>query len=85
MECQFEGLWEHEWGLHRVPYKGRRPPASGPCSRRSCLPGCSPGAGRLGLVSLAQMVNALAHAVEAPPPPGEVRVLDVSAIRRQPG
>ncbi len=43
------------------------------------------GARRLGVVSLTQMVHALAHAVESPPAPGDARVLDVSAIRRQRG
>jgi len=39
---------------------------------------------RLGLVTLAQMIRALVNAVEAPPPRGEVRVVDVPAIRSSP-
>jgi uncharacterized protein YbjT (DUF2867 family) len=39
------------------------------------------GAARLGLVWIGQMVQALVSAVEDPPPPGAVRVLEVPAIR----
>jgi uncharacterized protein YbjT (DUF2867 family) len=39
------------------------------------------GARRLGLVTLQQMVAALAHAVENPPRDRELRVVDVAAIR----
>lgn len=37
---------------------------------------------RLGLVTLKQMVAALAHAVDHPPPAHTIRVLDVPAIRQ---
>ena len=37
---------------------------------------------RLGLVTIAQMVNALAAAVESPPESGRVHIVDVPAIRR---
>jgi uncharacterized protein YbjT (DUF2867 family) len=36
---------------------------------------------RLGLVTLDQMVRALANAVDAPPPPGKVYIIDVEEIR----
>jgi len=45
------------------------------------LPATRDGARRLGLVTLRQMVDALVGAVEDPPPPGTLRVLDVPAIR----
>jgi uncharacterized protein YbjT (DUF2867 family) len=38
-------------------------------------------ASRLGLVTLAQMVNALVHAVENPPALGTQRLVEVPAIR----
>jgi uncharacterized protein YbjT (DUF2867 family) len=44
------------------------------------LPGTREGARRLGLITIAQMLNALAWAVENVPE--EVRILDVPAIRR---
>jgi uncharacterized protein YbjT (DUF2867 family) len=37
---------------------------------------------RLGLVTIAQMVNALVTAIEDPPPKGQVRIVDVPAIKR---
>jgi len=37
---------------------------------------------RLGLVTLAQMINALGQAVEQPPPAGTRRIVDVPQIRR---
>jgi uncharacterized protein YbjT (DUF2867 family) len=37
---------------------------------------------RLGLVTIAQMVSALVAAVESPPEPGRVHIVDVPAIRR---
>jgi nucleoside-diphosphate-sugar epimerase len=43
------------------------------------LPATRAGARRLGLVTLAQLVAALVHAVEHPP--GGVRLVDVPAIR----
>jgi uncharacterized protein YbjT (DUF2867 family) len=45
------------------------------------LPGLRDGAQRMGLVTLEQMVNALVAAVEAPPPPGTQRIVEVPAIR----
>jgi hypothetical protein len=47
----------------------------------SLAPALRPGARRLGLVTLAQMVAALIGAVDHPPPPGSMRILDVPAIR----
>lgn len=38
---------------------------------------------RLGFVTLAQMVAALVRAVEAPPAPGDRRIVDVPAIRNE--
>jgi uncharacterized protein YbjT (DUF2867 family) len=46
------------------------------------VPATRESARRLGLVSIAQMVRALVQAVEAPPPEGERRIVDVPAIRR---
>jgi uncharacterized protein YbjT (DUF2867 family) len=46
------------------------------------VPSWREGARRLGLVSLEQMVNALVHAVEQPPPSGTQRMLGVPDIRR---
>jgi uncharacterized protein YbjT (DUF2867 family) len=45
------------------------------------LPGTRASARRLGLVTLAQMIAALVAAVEAPPPSGTQRIVDVPAIR----
>ncbi|HTU68567.1 MAG TPA: NAD(P)H-binding protein [Steroidobacteraceae bacterium] len=45
------------------------------------VPGTREDARRLGLVTLAQMTRALVAAVEAPPPGGEARIVDVPAIR----
>ena len=45
------------------------------------LPPTRAGARRLGLVTIDQMVTALANAVESPPSPGTVRVLEVPDIR----
>lgn len=45
------------------------------------LPTTRAPARRLGMVSLAQMSRALANAVEHPPPPGTMRVLEVPEIR----
>lgn len=47
----------------------------------SWIPSMRDGASRLGLVTVAQMVRALAHAVEHPPAAGTVRFVDVPAIR----
>jgi len=49
------------------------------------LPPTRESARRLGLVSVAQMVRALVHAVESPPPPGTQRIVEVPDIRRAPG
>ena len=51
------------------------------------LPATREAAHRMGLVTLAQMVAALAQAVEHPPATGTVRIIDVPAIRavRLPG
>jgi len=46
------------------------------------IPATSAIAERLGLVTIEQMVSALAHAVENPPWQGKIRILDVPAIRR---
>ena len=45
------------------------------------LPGARDTAQRLGLVTLRQMVAALVAAVEDPPPAGQLRIVDVPAIR----
>ena len=37
---------------------------------------------RLGLITLELMITALIAAVENPPPNGQIRILDVPAIRR---
>jgi uncharacterized protein YbjT (DUF2867 family) len=49
------------------------------------VPATRAGAQRLGLVTLAQMVRALAAATERPPPAGTMRIVDVPAIRATPG
>ena len=36
---------------------------------------------RLGLVTIDQMIAALVHAIENPPPAGTARIVDVPAIR----
>ena len=48
------------------------------------LPNTRATAQRLGLVTLAQMVRALVDAVEHPPPPREVRIVEVPGIRAAP-
>ena len=45
------------------------------------VPSLRDGAERLGLVTLSQMTDALARAVENPPGIGVTRVVDVPAIR----
>ena len=47
----------------------------------SLVPSWRADAARLGLVTLAQMVNALVHAVENPPPVGSQRIVNAPAIR----
>jgi len=46
------------------------------------IPATRAGALRLGLVTIDQMVAAIVHAAENPPPPGQQRIVDVAAIRR---
>jgi uncharacterized protein YbjT (DUF2867 family) len=46
------------------------------------LPSSRETARRLGLVTIEQMVRALVDAVENPPPAGQIRAVDVPAIRR---
>jgi uncharacterized protein YbjT (DUF2867 family) len=48
------------------------------------FPATRAGAQRLALITLGQMVNALVYAVEFPPPPGQRRIMDVTAIKRAP-
>jgi uncharacterized protein YbjT (DUF2867 family) len=48
------------------------------------LPSTRDTARRLGLVSVAQMVRALTHAVETPPPAGTRRIVEVPEIRSTP-
>lgn len=47
----------------------------------SLFPAFREGAQRLGLVTVTQMVRALAHAIEHPPAKGTMQVVDVPAIR----
>ena len=47
----------------------------------SLVPSWRADAARLGLVTLAQMVNALVHAVANPPPVGSQRIVNAPAIR----
>src|SRR5262245_15406639 len=46
------------------------------------VPSLRDGAERLGLVTLAQMVGALVSAIEHPPGPGTIRIVEVPEIRR---
>ncbi len=61
----------HRWPLLLTPFY----------AVASWIPSMRDGASRLGLVTVAQMVRALAHAVEHPPNAGTVRFVDVPAIR----
>jgi uncharacterized protein YbjT (DUF2867 family) len=61
----------HRWPMVLIPFY----------SAASLVPAWREGARRLGLVTVGQMVNALARAVEEPPPAGTVRIVDVPAIR----
>jgi hypothetical protein len=45
------------------------------------IPSGRQGAERLGLVTLQQMVDALVGAVETPPAPGQIRIVEVPGIR----
>lgn len=47
----------------------------------SLIPATRPGAQRLGLVTLKQMVQAIVHAVEHPPPAGSAVVVDAAKIK----
>jgi uncharacterized protein YbjT (DUF2867 family) len=62
----------HRWAYALVPFYAL-------CER---LPSTRATARRLGLVTLAQMVAALVQAVESPPAPGTVRLLEVDDIRQ---
>ena len=48
------------------------------------IPATRESAQRLGLITLEQMITALVAAVESPAPNGQIRILDVPAIRRAP-
>jgi uncharacterized protein YbjT (DUF2867 family) len=61
----------HRWPLALVPFY----------ALARLVPSLREGAERLGLVTIRQMVDALARAVDNPPPAGTVRVVDVPAIR----
>jgi hypothetical protein len=45
------------------------------------IPSRREGAERLGLVTLQQMVDTLVRAVEDPPAPGQIRIVEVPGIR----
>jgi uncharacterized protein YbjT (DUF2867 family) len=47
------------------------------------IPSTREGATRLGLVTIDQMLSALVHAVENPPQPGSVAIMEVPSIRRR--
>ncbi|MBL7988378.1 MAG: NAD(P)H-binding protein [Chlorobi bacterium] len=49
----------------------------------SLLPATRPGAQRLGLVTLNQMIRAILHTVENPPPTGSAVVVDASQIKQK--
>jgi len=61
----------HRWPLLLTPIYGIA----------SVVPSLRAGAARLGLVTIDQMLCALADAVDAPPPAAAIRVVDVPAIR----
>jgi uncharacterized protein YbjT (DUF2867 family) len=61
----------HRWPLALVPFY----------ALARLVPSLRESAERLGLVTIRQMVDALARAVDNPPPVGTVRVVDVPAIR----
>ena len=46
------------------------------------FPATRESAERLGLVTIDEMINALVKAVESPPDPGRIHIVDVPAIRR---
>ncbi|MGH8850038.1 MAG: NAD-dependent epimerase/dehydratase family protein [Casimicrobiaceae bacterium] len=61
----------HRWPLLLLPFY----------ALAARVPSWHDGARRLGLVTLQQMVGAIVHAVEHPPPAATIRVVDVPAIR----
>jgi uncharacterized protein YbjT (DUF2867 family) len=61
----------HRWPLALVPIY----------ALMEAIPSTRAGARRLGLVTIDQMIRALVAAVEAPPPPGAQRVVEVPEIR----
>jgi uncharacterized protein YbjT (DUF2867 family) len=64
----------HWWPVALVPFY----------AIAEALPSTRDTARRLGLVSVAQMVRALTHAVETPPPAGTRRIVEVPEIRSTP-
>jgi uncharacterized protein YbjT (DUF2867 family) len=63
----------HRWPIVLMPLYGIA----------ALVPSLRAGAERLGLVTIEQMLRALIHAVEAPPPRRSIRIVDVPAIRAQ--
>jgi uncharacterized protein YbjT (DUF2867 family) len=61
----------HRWPLALVPIY----------ALMEAIPSTRAGARRLGLVTIDQMIRALVAAVEAPPPPGTQRIVEVPQIR----
>jgi uncharacterized protein YbjT (DUF2867 family) len=61
----------HRWPLLLVPFY----------ALARAVPRIRDGAIRLGLVTIDQMIAALVHAIEDPPPAGTARIVDVPAIR----
>lgn len=61
----------HRWPLLLLPFY----------ALARAVPRTHDGATRLGLVTIGQMIAALVHAIEVPPPAGTARVVDVPAIR----
>jgi len=61
----------HRWPLLLVPLY----------ALARAVPRTRDGAIRLGLVTIDQMIAALVHAIEDPPPAGTARIVDVPAIR----
>ena len=62
----------HRWAIVLIPlYK-----------LAELWPATREGARRLGLITIQQMVTALVAVIEDPPPPGQIRIVDVPAIKR---
>jgi uncharacterized protein YbjT (DUF2867 family) len=61
----------HRWPVLLVPFY----------ALARAVPRTRDGAIRLGLVTIDQMIAALVHAIENPPPAGTARIVDVPAIR----